>query len=192
MNSRHQPQTHPSLRPSVSQAFPFGNLLESFHSFCARTNKISPLAPSSPRSSRKKTNSFFSAPPFLSFLHSFRTRSYNISPLFSTTSPLFATLEKISPLFAYSSQKHPGIGGYIVSLPRKLRDNRFLCTPSTRVSARSLFLFPNLLAARCSLFPKGNLLPHLYIIWRILGTCIESGPDKPCDPGEATHATQFS
>ena len=42
------------------------------------------------------------------------------------SSPFFVTLEKISPLFANTSQKHPGVGGAIVSLFKISRDNRLL------------------------------------------------------------------
>jgi hypothetical protein len=107
MNSRLQPQTHPTAGPPATPPFHFGNLFRSFHSFCTMSNKISTLAPSSGRSPSKKTNAFLPVFHSLSFFHSFSGRSNKISPLFSMTSPLFVTLARISPLFAHSSQKHP-------------------------------------------------------------------------------------
>ena len=134
---------------------PFFHSLHSlslFHSFCARSNKISPLvsmtyplfvtlekiSPPCSEVIEEPKEKDHTLPPLLcssSPFRSFRTRSNKIAPLFSTTYPLFVTLEKISSLFTYSSQKHPGVGGCIVSLSRKLRDNRSVHgTRSSRVT----------------------------------------------------------
>src|SRR5260221_6353036 len=69
------------------------------------------------RAQSRDLSSFFvllvSAGPYLS---ESRVRILTFSPLFSMTSPLFVTLKRISPLFAYSSQKHPGDSHYCPAL----------------------------------------------------------------------------
>jgi hypothetical protein len=113
-----------STRKKTSALPPLLHSSPLFHSFCTRSYKTSPFAPSLPRSPRKKTNALPQLLHSSSLFHYFRMRSNKISPLVSTTSTLFFTLKKISPLFSNSSQKHPGVGGGIVSLPAISRDNQ--------------------------------------------------------------------
>ena len=135
MNVGAQSVLHPAT-PAYSELVDHSSSL--FILFCTRSNKISQFAPSSSRSPRTKTNAVASLFHSPSLFRSFCTRSNKISHLVSTTCTLFFTLKKISHLFSHSSQKYPGVGGGIVSLPAISRDNQLRYTPLATKSALAL------------------------------------------------------